>query len=212
MTAQADPYVRVYYGIFDDPKFATIIDDKAALGWWLTLLIGADAMYPAPATLPHGISKAKLQLLVDAELVDVLPGSRYRVHGLAAERTKRHEHAVAAGKKRAEGAPREGGRFTSGSDQQVTSKPPAGAGQRWSSGSPALTSTPILSDPILSEATPIRSDPAPAGAARNGSKTETDEERLARYRSLRDDPSRSADMRSAADDEVKRLERTAMVN
>jgi hypothetical protein len=41
--------------------------------------------------------------------------------------------------------------------------------------------------------------------AKNGSKNETDEERLARYLLLRDDPSKSADIRYAAKNEVERL-------
>jgi hypothetical protein len=42
---------------------------------------------------------------------------------------------------------------------------------------------------------------------KHGSKNlETDEERMARYLALRDDPSKSADIRYAAENEVKRLE------
>jgi hypothetical protein len=48
---------------------------------------------------------------------------------------------------------------------------------------------------------------APAGAAKNGSKThETDEERLARYRSYIGDKSKSADIREAAAKEVELIE------
>jgi hypothetical protein len=50
--------------------------------------------------------------------------------------------------------------------------------------------------------------PSPAAAVvKHGSKNlETDEERMARYLALRDDPSKSADIRYAAENEVKRLE------
>jgi len=54
MTAQPTPYVRVYYSITDDEKFAELYDDDGALASWLRLLITADAMYPAAAPIPAG--------------------------------------------------------------------------------------------------------------------------------------------------------------
>jgi hypothetical protein len=91
MTAQSDPYVRVYYRIIDDPKFADVYDDKVTLGWWLTLLLAADAMYPAPANLPRRLPKTVLDRLVGAGLVDLIGSDRFRLHGLNAERDKRTE-------------------------------------------------------------------------------------------------------------------------
>jgi hypothetical protein len=96
MTAQANPYVKVYYSIVDDPKFATIYDDDAALAAWLRLLLVADGTYPAPAPLPHGTKPRVVERLSDAGLIDLLPGHRYRVHGLASEREKRSDAARAA--------------------------------------------------------------------------------------------------------------------
>lgn len=93
MTAQDDPYVRVYYSIVDDPKFADVYDDDAALATWLRLLLHADAMYPAAATLPRGTRKVSVDKLVKVGLVDMGAGYRYRVRGLAAEREKRAEAA-----------------------------------------------------------------------------------------------------------------------
>ena len=100
MTAQPDPYVRVYYRIIDDPKFESVYDDDAALATWLRLLLAADAMYPAPATIPRSVKALVLKKLAKAELIDLLPGDRYRVHGLGSERERRTEQAKRAAKKR----------------------------------------------------------------------------------------------------------------
>jgi hypothetical protein len=75
----------------DDPKFANVYDDDAALATWLRLLIGADAMWPAPAHLPRKVKSRALDVLVKAGLVDLTTGDRYRIHGLEAERTRRSE-------------------------------------------------------------------------------------------------------------------------
>src|SRR5262245_48921638 len=86
MSAAKDPYVRVYYRIIDDPKFATVYDDDCRLATWLRLLLTADATYPAPAPLPHGVNRKALDELVRVGLVDVGTGHRYRMHGMAAIR------------------------------------------------------------------------------------------------------------------------------
>lgn len=96
MTAQTDPYVRVYYRAIDDPKFLAVWDDDKRLATWLRLLMTADATYPAPAPLPHGVNRAALAHLVDVRLVDLMPGSRYRMHGMVSERGKRSDQARAA--------------------------------------------------------------------------------------------------------------------
>jgi hypothetical protein len=91
MTERA--YCRVYYSIQDDPKFEGIREDDHHLATWLRLLMVADAIWPASANLPAAARRASLKALVAAELVDLLPGGRYRIHGLDAERGARREAA-----------------------------------------------------------------------------------------------------------------------
>ena len=95
MTAQTDPYVRVYYSITDDPKFADVYDDDAALALWLRLLIVADAIHPAAAPLPV-VNPDALAMLVAANLVDLVGTTRYRIHGLVKERERRSSNARAS--------------------------------------------------------------------------------------------------------------------
>jgi len=82
------PYSRVYWSIIDDDRFAVVYDDDAALSAWLRLLLIADQAWPASAHLPIGIKAAALSKLVETGLV-VVTGSRYRIHGLDAERERR---------------------------------------------------------------------------------------------------------------------------
>ena len=81
-------YVRVYYEIIDDPKFVGIYDNDHHLATWMRLLIAADAVWPASATLPVGTRKASIVALSEAGLI-VVTGTRFRVHGLDSEREKR---------------------------------------------------------------------------------------------------------------------------
>src|SRR3990167_1915555 len=64
MTAQQDPYVRVYYRINSDDKFVGL--DAAAIGTWVKLLIVADAMHPAAAPIPRWVEEEPLAELVKA--------------------------------------------------------------------------------------------------------------------------------------------------
>lgn len=93
MTAQRDPYVRVYYRIVDDPKFAAVFDDDSRLACWLRLLLVADGTWPAPAPIPANVKRSAFQHLVDVGLVDVIAGGRYRIHGMDAERGERRDKA-----------------------------------------------------------------------------------------------------------------------
>jgi hypothetical protein len=86
-------YSRVYHSIVDDPKFATVYDHDRRLATWLRLLIVADQAFPASGVIPAGTNRAALQALVDVGLVDLGTGSRFRIHGLAAEREMRSQSA-----------------------------------------------------------------------------------------------------------------------
>jgi hypothetical protein len=87
------PYSRVYWSIVDDPKFATIYDDDRHLAAWLRLLMAADGLWPASCPVPASARKASLTALTDADLIDLMPGGRFRVHGLDAERGRRRDAA-----------------------------------------------------------------------------------------------------------------------
>lgn len=88
-------YSRVYWTIVDDEKFATIYDNDAHLAAWLRLLLIADQTYPASGQLPAGVRRSSVKALTDAGLID-LAGSRFRVHGLDAERKRRSDPARAS--------------------------------------------------------------------------------------------------------------------
>lgn len=91
------PYSRIYHGIVDDPKFATIYDDDRRLATWLRLLIVAEQAHPASAYIPEGTNRAALKALCDVGLIDIGTGRRFRIHGLDAERTRRSESARVGG-------------------------------------------------------------------------------------------------------------------
>jgi hypothetical protein len=99
------PYSRIYHSIVDDAKFATVYDDDRRLATWLRLLIVAEQAHPASAYIPVGTSRAAVLALVDAGLIDLGTGSRYRIHGLDAERGRRSDAArvggMASGRSRA---------------------------------------------------------------------------------------------------------------
>lgn len=159
MTAQADPFVRVYYSVMgDDPKFEHVFDDDSRLACWLRLLLVADACYPAAAPLPQGIKKAPLAYLVSVELVDLLPGNRYRIHGLATERERRSERAAASARTRWQ----QSDRITSPDATAMRPQSDRSASAMRSDANPLL-SAPIQSAPLLS-------GPATAVASKNGSR------------------------------------------
>jgi hypothetical protein len=82
-------YVRIYYTIRTDPKFEAVYGDDAALAAWVRLLLDADAVWPAPASIPKSCRAGAFRRLVESGIVDALPGHLFRVHGLDAEREKR---------------------------------------------------------------------------------------------------------------------------
>lgn len=87
------PYSRVYWEVIDDPKFAEVWDDNHALSTWLRLLLAADMAWPASASIYHGVNRQALDKLVRVGLVDLQPGSRFRIHGLDKEREQRSDAA-----------------------------------------------------------------------------------------------------------------------
>jgi hypothetical protein len=95
VTGQPEPYVRVYYSILEDERFATIYLNDHHLAWWLRLLLTADAMYPAPAPIPRRVNPRSLTALVDCGLVELVSGDCYRIHGLQAERERRSYQGIA---------------------------------------------------------------------------------------------------------------------
>lgn len=164
MTAQADPYVRVYYRIIDDPRFESVYDDDRLLATWLRLLLTADATYPAPAPIPANVNRRAFGQLVQVGLIEATTAHRYRVHGLTAEREKRSDAARAAANARhGKGNPPD------------DASPPAPAMRPHSGGTPPASNgadvTKMHSEPLLSE--PIRATPLLAGISEM---TTTDEE------------------------------------
>ena len=107
------PYSRVYWSIVDDPDFESVFGNDAALATWLRLLIVADGTWPATAPLPRNVRAAPLKLLVDHGLISILPGDRYRVKGLDAERQRRSSQASASATLRWQTPRREGGKVVS---------------------------------------------------------------------------------------------------
>ena len=93
MTARPRPYVRVYYEIADDPRFASIFDNDHHLAAWLRLLLTAEGAWPASAAMPQGARSSSVRALADAGLIEIVAGHRFRVHGLDAERQRRSDHA-----------------------------------------------------------------------------------------------------------------------
>ena len=90
-------YSRVYWSIVDDPKFVTVYDEDRHLAAWLRLLLIADQAHPASAHLPVNVKPSSVTVLAEVGLIDLLPGSRYRVHGLDAERDRRRQAATSRG-------------------------------------------------------------------------------------------------------------------
>lgn len=112
-------YSRVYWSIVDDPKFVTIYDHDSHLAAWLRLLLIADQAHPASAHLPSNVKRSSVSALSEAELIDTLPGGRYRIHGLDAERERRRIAATSRGD-RPPTRPRPSG------DRLVTERSPSG--------------------------------------------------------------------------------------
>lgn len=90
------PYARLYLSLIDDEKFETIYDNDHHFAAWCRLLMIAEAAWPASGHLPRSTRRASIRALTDAGLIDILPGGRYRIHGLDAERQRRSMRAQSA--------------------------------------------------------------------------------------------------------------------
>jgi hypothetical protein len=100
MSDDSRPYSRVYWDAADDDRLAEIWADHQLRGVWLLLLMTADQAYPASPVLPMGMTGRKLRPFITAGVVELRPGSRFRFHGLDAERERRSAHAKHAASSR----------------------------------------------------------------------------------------------------------------
>jgi hypothetical protein len=93
VTAQDDPYVRVYFRVLRDDRFKHLT--HSAWGHWVRLLVIADGMFPAPAPLPRWAEDGPVKELSDAGILE-MDGDYFRIHGLEPERARRSESATFA--------------------------------------------------------------------------------------------------------------------
>lgn len=91
------PYSRHYHDLIDDAKFAEVYPDDHHYATWSRLLMIADQAWPASAHLPSTARRASVAKLASVGLLDLLPGGRYRIHGLDPERTRRADAARVGG-------------------------------------------------------------------------------------------------------------------
>lgn len=89
-------YVRVYYSVINDERFAAIYNDARHFGTWLQLLLIADAMYPADCPIPAYINRASFKALTECGLVEIRAHLHFKMHGLASEREMRAQSARSA--------------------------------------------------------------------------------------------------------------------
>lgn len=109
------PYSRIYWSVMDDEKFVDVYRDDAAFALWVRLLMTADALWPAAAPLPRVAKTKALGMLVNAGIVDIVLGDRYRIHGLDAERNRRADVARNGPKRDPDGRQTGPGREANGS-------------------------------------------------------------------------------------------------
>lgn len=86
-------YARHYFSILTDPKFEGIYEDDRAYATWGRMLFAAEGAWPAPADIPRSAHPKTVALLASRGLIDLLPGHRFRMHGLDAERSRRRNAA-----------------------------------------------------------------------------------------------------------------------
>jgi hypothetical protein len=99
------PYVKVYRSVIRD--LGPVYRNKAQFGAWVSLLLEADATYPAPAALPRWLDDDVLAALAGAGLVVVVDDDHYTISGLAKERIAQEMGRRKGGLARVEGAERD---------------------------------------------------------------------------------------------------------
>lgn len=100
MTREQRPYSRLYWSVIDDDKFVSVYDNDRAFATWARLLMAADQAWPASASIPRAASRTAIALLVTAGLIELMPGGRYRIVGMDAERERRQGQAQDAAEAR----------------------------------------------------------------------------------------------------------------
>lgn len=88
------PYSRVYWQIRSDDRLRDVYPSDANLAAWLRLLLAADMAWPAPADLPRNVKASAVAALVEAGVIQQLPGGLFIFHGLDTERGRRKELAT----------------------------------------------------------------------------------------------------------------------
>ena len=96
MTAQENPYVRVYHALRDTVE---IYDNDRKLAAYLRLLVAADMAWPSAPEVPRGVRPPDLRSFEASGHIEVA-GRRYRVRELDDERGTRSDHAAKAAKAR----------------------------------------------------------------------------------------------------------------
>ncbi len=93
MSAQADPYIRIYRRVRSDDRFEHAYSCDVCLAAYLRLLLDADACYPMPASVPRSLKAHARTHLLEAGIIEAQPADCYIIHGLSSERERRSEQA-----------------------------------------------------------------------------------------------------------------------
>lgn len=157
MSAQDRPYSRHYHELVDDPKFAEVYPDDNHYATWGRLLMVADQAWPVSAHIPATARRASVAKLAEVGLIDLLPGGRFRMHGLQAEREQRSQSASHAATSRWSNAERNARR-----NAERNAAAPGGRMPRQEETRREETSTPRASDDGPSDGLPHVTDPVAA--------------------------------------------------
>jgi hypothetical protein len=191
MTANNDPYSRLYWRFREE--FPEVYADKPLFGWWASLLMIAEGAHPSAAELPRRIKPSVLDALVKAELLEILPGDRFRIRGVTKERERRAEAArvggLASGRSR---TPEQSANVRStNAEQPLNVRQPRRDEQRRAE---------------KRQDEPRKDETPPAGAEKHGSKN-LDEERDALVHRLKTEQL-SADMTNAVYARIEQIDNT----